>query len=107
MAVRVENDHTQEVLKALKDGIRRSLLESGKLVLTSAQAAVPVDTGKLKRSLYSEMKGDSEVEIGSRNVAYNIYVECGTSKMGAQPYLLPSAVNNEGQIASIFRSNLS
>lgn len=104
--INVTVNNTPQVLGKLKSAIRKSLLESGEVVLNTAKEKVPYDTGRLQRSLNAKMNGDDQVQIGSADVEYNIYVECGTSKMKAQPYLLPALKNNESKIKSIFESNL-
>lgn len=56
----------------------------------TAKRAVPVDTGKLRASLQGEMTGPTSGQVGT-NIEYAPYVEFGTEKMGAQPYLTPAA----------------
>jgi HK97 gp10 family phage protein len=54
----------------------------------SAQVAVPVDTGYLWSTILGKQQGGAfEVEASA---FYSIFVEFGTSKMGAQPYMRPS-----------------
>lgn len=54
-----------------------------------AKATVPVDTGNLKNSIRTEMAELSAV-VGT-HVEYAPYVEFGTVRMGARPYLVPAA----------------
>ena len=56
--------------------------------LESSKRFVPIKTGALHDSLRSEQEG-AEGSYGS-DLEYSIYVEMGTGKMGAQPYLRPS-----------------
>lgn len=52
----------------------------------------PVDTGQLRRSIVSDCDGTTgEVSVG---VEYGGYVEHGTRKMAAQPFLNP-AINEQ------------
>lgn len=60
-----------------------------------AKINAPVDTGALKNSIGTTLTGDGRhgsmtATIGP-TVNYGIFVELGTSKMGAQPYLFPAA----------------
>ncbi len=55
-----------------------------------AKQVVPVDTGNLKNSIQTEMDGDLSASVGT-NVEYAPYVEYGTSRMAAKPYLTPAA----------------
>lgn len=54
-----------------------------------AKQDCPVDTGNLRGSIHTT-KGDLEDIVGT-NVEYAPYVEFGTYKMGAQPYMQPGA----------------
>lgn len=54
-----------------------------------AKQDCPVDTGNLRGSIHTE-KGHLEDIVGT-DVEYAPYVEFGTYKMGAQPYMQPGA----------------
>lgn len=54
-----------------------------------AKTACPVDTGNLRASITSTI-GEDEATVGT-NVEYAPYVEFGTWKMKAQPFLIPAA----------------
>lgn len=55
-----------------------------------AKAAVPVDTGTLKNSIQAEQVEAFSWQVGTP-VEYAPYVEYGTSRAAAQPYLGPAA----------------
>lgn len=104
----INNDNTKEVVAALHAATRKALVESGELVLTSAVAKCPVDTGNLRNSLNLKMHGDDTVEIGSTGVEYAIFVECGTRRLKHPPsFLVPSVKLNMNAIEAIFKKNLS
>lgn len=63
-------------------------IELAGLALDYAKQIVPVLTGALRDSLEIRVSGDS-VFIGS-DLNYSTYVELGTSKMTAKPYLIPA-----------------
>lgn len=105
MAIQVQNDHTAEVLAKLKAGIRQALEESGNIIENAAADRAPVDTGRLKNSITHQVTGDTEVQIGSA-VEYAKYVECGTSRMGAKPYLKPAATESVGKVEQAFKNAL-
>jgi HK97 gp10 family phage protein len=56
-----------------------------------AKRVVPVDTGNLKNSIQVAEDGDLAATIGPRGVEYDYYVEMGTRRMGARPYMRPAA----------------
>jgi HK97 gp10 family phage protein len=66
-------------------------------VLSTARANCPVDTGALKGSGYSEsLEGGKSAEVGFTE-DYAGFVEYGTYKMSAQPYLGPAFAAHEGE----------
>lgn len=60
--------------------------------LAQAQTRCPVDTGNLKNSLHVE----PPKQLGQRRISdgteYGIYVELGTTRMAARPFLLPAVL---------------
>ena len=51
---------------------------------------MPVKTGTLRRSIHTEMTGPTTAHVFP-DVAYGVYVEYGTHRMAARPYLTPAA----------------
>lgn len=70
--------------KEIRDALDTARLETE----NAARRFCPVDEGTLRASLWSEMKGDYEAQIGD-GVYYGFFVEKGTKNMAAQPFLLP------------------
>lgn len=64
-----------------------------------AKGYCPVDTGRLRNSITHTVQGDSAY-IGT-NVEYAPYVEMGTSRMKAQPYLKPAVQNHMNEYKSL------
>lgn len=66
-------------------------------IYVESQRLVPVDTGDLKRSGSTDLvdvtpdRVIGEVAYGGGRVIYHFFVEYGTSRMPAQPYLRPAA----------------
>ena len=64
-------------------------IENAALLLErNAKQNCPVDTGKLRASITTEV-GKLEAEVGT-NVEYALCVEFGTSKQSAQPFMRPA-----------------
>jgi len=60
-----------------------------------SQKLVPVDTGELRGSVRTEQSsivGKHEGKV-HYETSYAMFVELGTRKMAAQPYLIPAAMN--------------
>lgn len=70
------------------------------VVRNDAARICPVDTGRLRSSLAYEIETKGKEIIGriGTNVEYSIFVEYGTSRMAAQPYLRPALEKNKGRI---------
>lgn len=92
---------------AASDLIGKSLSEFfehtlGPRIQGNARRTVPVDTGDLKRSIVVQVQtGDKPVlQVGVdedvAGVDYGRYVEEGTSRAPAQPYLRPAAYQARG-----------
>ena len=71
---------------------------AGEAVADEARAMCPVDTGNLQSSI-AVSAGSDGAEI-SANTDYAAYVEFGTWKMAAQPFLVPALLNSADKIAA-------
>ena len=101
--------------REIRAATRRALETIGLLAEGYAQDKCPVGTpestgiphyqgGTLRDSITYEVSGDS-VYIGT-NVEYAPYVELGTWKMQAQPFLRPAATEHGSTYRSILKRNL-
>ena len=71
------------------EAMEQAMYESGKHMQEEAKRVVPVRTGRLRDSIQS--RSDATTAIVGTDVPYGKYVELGTRKMAAQPYLHPAA----------------
>jgi HK97 gp10 family phage protein len=71
---------------------QRAVTEAATKIVQQSQSDVAVDTGKLKGSVKQVIANSNNSTTGtvSYNTNYAIYVELGTSRMAAQPYLHPA-----------------
>lgn len=81
------------LLKALsgaevKSKIGKAVQKNGAQMHKAAISNAPVDTGALKQSITLEVS-DMTATV-QENKHYGIYVELGTRKMAAQPYIKPA-----------------
>ena len=81
--------NVDEYLKQVDAAKARGLEAVGLTAERYAKALCPVATERLRNSISHAVEGDS-VYIGT-NVEYAVYVEKGTRKMQAYPYLKPAA----------------
>ncbi len=66
-----------------KEAAGQVMFVTATIVQVAAQKLAPVDTGRLKNSIYFTGRGEFKYVIGT-NVVYAIYIEKGTGKFG--PY---------------------
>src|SRR5688572_4884483 len=65
--------------------------EHGFATASEAAQGAPVDTAALRNSILSESKMTGELTFTIQDgVNYGIFQELGTSKMAAQPFLVPA-----------------
>lgn len=71
--------------------IDRAVLRAAMDAEGGAKIGAPVDTGALRNSIQARASGPGEAIVGV-GMAYGPYVEYGTYRMKAQPYLAPALV---------------
>lgn len=96
MPIEVRDDKLRQLIIELEgtfsgSGIRNALSQAGDAGLAEMHRLVPKGkTGKLEAGCYAEVKSDTTLAVGNRT-EYAGYVEYGTSKMGARPFVEPAA----------------
>lgn len=106
--IQIITDNTAET----KDEIARRLLQALETVGLTAEADVklktPVgETGRLRNSItHVTEESEKAVYIGT-NTEYAPYVELGTSKMRAKPYLKPTIEKNAEKYKEIIKNTMS
>lgn len=88
----------------VEKGIERGLAKGALRVEIAAKEQTPVDTGKLRGSIQTNLS-PKQAEVGT-NVEYAPYVELGTSKMAAQPYLYPALAANRKKILDDIKNEI-
>ena len=76
--------YDQKVLNQVKELVRNAAYK----IEAEAKRACPVDTGNLRASINTQVS-DYEAAIGT-NVEYAAFIQFGTKKRGATPYLYPA-----------------
>lgn len=101
-------DNTSLVEKELEDAIKRALTMCGVEAQRHARENLTkngsVVTGNLRNSIAYEVNID-EVEIGT-NVEYASFVEFGTRRMNAKPYLEPAVADHADTYRKIIEEEL-
>lgn len=81
-----------ELLSSPNGAVGKDLTRRTIKVNNRAKQLCPVDTGRLRASISWRMErdGDQVVGVVGTNVEYAAYVELGTRRMSARPYLRPA-----------------
>lgn len=95
--------HAKEVLSAEQAARNKALEIIGGKAESYAKKLCPVDTGRLRNSITHQQYDDNTEVIGT-NVEYAPYVELGTHKQKAQPYLRPAAENHSAEYKEIIKA---
>jgi HK97 gp10 family phage protein len=101
----IDNIKAYEIKK--KAEIVKQVALSALKIEKDAKLAVVVDTGRLRSSIAVDFKDNGlGAEVGT-NVKYAPYVEFGTSKMSAKPFLFPAAEAERQNFLNNLRKILS
>lgn len=106
MDVKITIDNTDEIIRTTNEALYNALEIIGNKAADYAAGLAPVDTGNLRNSLTSEVdSADKSVIIGTP-VEYAPFVEYGTSRQRAQPYLRPAVENHMDEYKRILVDEL-
>lgn len=103
--VKLEVNNIDQIKEALSEQLATALEAIGMQAESYAKLLCPVDTGNLRNSITHQQAGDAAEAIGT-NVEYAAYVEMGTSKMKAQPYLEPALTEHIDEYRQILEEHL-
>lgn len=103
--VEVRENNTEAFKAALNEAVARALETIGLAAEGHAKAKCPVDTGRLRNSI-THVQLDAHHEAIGTNVEYGRYVELGTSRADAQPFLVPAASEHSSEYRAIMRAAL-
>ncbi len=95
--------HCPDALKGMDKAKAQALEIIGGKAEGYAKKLCPVDTGNLRNSI-THARMDENTEVIGTNVEYAPYVELGTVRMSARPYLRPAAENHGPEYKAIAES---
>lgn len=99
-------DNTKQVAEGIESAIDVALEKIGLLAEGYAIKKCPVDTGNLRGSITHEVDADDNAVYIGTNVEYAPYVELGTSRQKAQPFLRPAASEHGAQYRQVLKKAL-
>lgn len=92
--IKIDVSELQQGVENIEDVLSTAISEAldnmAEQAIEGAQSTVPVATGALRDSIESGDKTENSIEVGA-SVEYAPFVEFGTTRMVAQPYLGPEA----------------
>lgn len=97
------------LINKLPNRFEEGMQDACHLVEASAVEKAPVDTGYLKNSISNKVTRTGAVVDGwvYATAEYAPYIELGTYKMEAQPFLYPALTENQSSIRAIFSEVLN
>jgi HK97 gp10 family phage protein len=98
-------NRTGKFMSQLTDNQKASLEAIGAFLKGKMDSYTPVDTGNLKS--HNSYKINNNELFLHNDCEYAGYVENGTYKMGAQPFMKPAAYNHIAEIKQIAIEHLS
>lgn len=87
-------DNSKQVLSEFDQAIARALTRISMQAEGYAKDLCPVDTGNLQNSITNAPDFEERAVYIGTNVEYAGYVELGTAKQPAQPYLKPAVADH-------------
>lgn len=95
-------DHLSRASVRLAGASSDALQTAARQVESAAKAAAPEDTGTLKESIHIVPMATAGSVTITADARYAVFVEFGTSKMAAQPFMFPAAESAQDALATAF-----
>jgi len=89
---------TDEQSQALEEEVHAIVENTGDNMVTYAQGIVPVRTGNLMASIFTDVDEDNPSVTLGATADYASFIEYGTLKMRAQPFLEPAVDAGEEEM---------
>ena len=105
----VTGDTVKYLKRAIAGALADIVVEASQPIADEARRIVPVDTGALKASITTELKEadfSRAIAVTKPDTLYAGFVEFGTSRMRAQPYMRPAFDTKKEEAAGIIKSKL-
>ena len=99
-------DNTELFLSTYERALNNGLAAIGMTAETYAKKECPVDTGRLRNSITNAVESNEKAVYIGTNVEYAPYVELGTSRQKAQPFLKPAATQHTAEYERILKTAL-
>lgn len=108
MAVRTV-DRSAAIITRLRAALQVGVRAGAMVLENAAKGYCPVDTGTLRRSIHTEVQPGSLDRVSALvgpDAPYGIYIEYGTRRMRAQPFLRPAVDHHGREAADVVRAHI-
>lgn len=107
VTVRVISNRLPEMPAQIRTAVATEVKRATLDVEAKAKALTPVKTGTLRRSIHSIFENGGLTGLVGPSVLYGKFVEFGTRRMGARPYMRPAAEQVLPRFVAAVRSALA
>jgi HK97 gp10 family phage protein len=86
-------DNSAKLIAAMREKLPSAVQAGAFLIENDAKVNCPVRTGTLRRSIHTDVETVDQDRVTARvspGVDYGVYVELGTRRQHAHPYLTPA-----------------
>lgn len=93
-----------------QEALDSALLAGAEIIAVEARRRAPIRTGYLRSSIQAsttssgQLYGEAQIDVGAY---YGPFVELGTSRMAARPYLRPAVLAKKNEAALRVRDELA
>jgi HK97 gp10 family phage protein len=91
VSIRVLSNKLPHLPAELESDVTADVKRAAFEVEALAKAKAPVRTGTLRRSIHTVFSNNDRTAVVGPSVDYGLYVEMGTRRMAARPYMRPAA----------------
>lgn len=106
MASRITRDNTAMIISRARIALRTAVHAGALVIENEAKERAPVRTGTLRRSINTQVQDFSPTRIVARigpNTEYAAFLEFGTRRMAARPYMRPALDSKRAEAAATVR----
>lgn len=105
-SVRIVFNNFGSIASGLQSNASKAVQETAQGIASKAQASAPVITGTLRSSIQASSSGSFSWRVVA-SAEYAMFVEFGTGRGPAQPFLFPAAHTAEPELISKLTSYLA
>lgn len=108
--IEIQNDNSEAIANAINEALVTALNECGidgeRFAKDNLTKNRSVDTGRLRNSVTHQIREQEKAVYIGTNVEYAPYVELGTERAKANPYLKPAAEEHSEHYRKIFEKHM-